>query len=382
MGPHESPHLIPGWATALIVIAVVAIIFALLSVLFVRYRRRSIPLAKPVDLFRKSTVAHGPKPMRVDVFGVVYQTKLAKQQIAKEFEMVQEYSSRLSLVKTREVGQSEKNQNRNRFVDIIPYDDNYVSLQKEQGLPLSTYVNASYVDDLDGVGKVIVTQGPKQNTVLDFWRMALEHRARHIVMLTNNQEQGRVKCVQYWPPHGQMLHFDDLSLLTVDEEEIHPGLIKRTIEVTLENEDGDEEEVVHKVSQLHLTSWPDHGVPDHISSVLAFLRVAETHRDDNYTIVHCSAGVGRTGTFLALQHLTELVKSRESSIDILSTVLQLRELRPKMVQSLQQYTFLYQAMDMFIKMQRSGQDFPEKVVVKDEVLEAGVDNFGFEHVKL
>ena len=85
--------------------------------------------------------------MRVDVFGVVYQTKLAKQQIAKEFEMVQEYSSRLSLVKTREVissklfssfssqsfpiqvGQSEKNQNRNRFVDIIPYDDNYVSLQ-------------------------------------------------------------------------------------------------------------------------------------------------------------------------------------------------------------------------------------------------------------
>ena len=129
--------------------------------------------------------------MRVDVFGVVYQTKLAKQQIAKEFEMVQEYSSRLSLVKTREVssklifylfqqlpikvGQSEKNQNRNRFVDIIPYDDNYVSLQvhklsshiskvicltfqKEQGLPPSTYVNASYVDDLDGVGKVIVTQ--------------------------------------------------------------------------------------------------------------------------------------------------------------------------------------------------------------------------------
>ena len=81
--------------------------------------------------------------MRVDVFGVVYQTKLANQQIAKEFETVQEYSSRLSLVKTREVslklrflfsfpiqvGQSEKNQNRNRFVDIIPYDDNYVSLQ-------------------------------------------------------------------------------------------------------------------------------------------------------------------------------------------------------------------------------------------------------------
>lgn len=180
-----------------------------------------------------------------------------------------------------------------------------------------------------------------------------------------------------------MLHFDDLSLLTLDEEEIHPGLIKRTIEVTLENEDGDDdEEIVHKVTQLHLTSWPDHGVPDHVSSVLAFLKVVEAHRDDSYSIVHCSAGVGRTGTFLALQHLTELVKNGESSIDILSTVLQLRELRPKMVQSLQQYMFLYQALDIFIKMHRSGQDFPDQVVVKDEVLEAGVDNFGFEHVKL
>ena len=156
--PHESPHSIPGWATALIILVTLAVIFTLLGVIFVRFRRRSIPLAKPVDLLRKSTVAHGPKPMRVDVFGVMYQTKLAKGMIAKEFEMVQEYSVRLGATKTRDVGQLEKNQNRNRFVDIIPYDDNYITLQKEQGLPPSTYVNASYVEDLEGLGRVIVTQ--------------------------------------------------------------------------------------------------------------------------------------------------------------------------------------------------------------------------------
>ena len=96
--------------------------------------------------------------MRVDVFGVMYQTKVTRGQITKEFDTVQEYSARLNTTKSRDVGQMEMNQNRNRFVDIIPYDDNYVNLQQEQGLPPSTYVNASYVDDLDGVGRVIVTQ--------------------------------------------------------------------------------------------------------------------------------------------------------------------------------------------------------------------------------
>jgi len=380
--PHESPHSIPGWATALIILVTLAVIFTLLGVIFVRFRRRSIPLAKPVDLLRKSTVAHGPKPMRVDVFGVMYQTKLAKGMIAKEFEMVQEYSVRLGATKTRDVGQLEKNQNRNRFVDIIPYDDNYITLQKEQGLPPSTYVNASYVEDLEGLGRVIVTQGPKQNTVVDFWRMVVEHRARHIIMLTNTQEQGRVKCVQYWPTHGQRIHFDALSLYTAEEEEIHPGLLRRKVEVTMEDEEGEEEErEVHSVSQLHLTSWPDHVLPAHVNSLLAFLQVASTFKDDNYLVVHCSAGVGRTGTFLALQHLTELVRSGESSVDILATVLLLRETRPKMVQTLQQYSFLYQAMDVFIKSWKRGEIVPA-VVLKDDVLDSGMDNFGFEHVQL
>ena len=113
---------------------------------------------------------------------------------------------------------------------IIPFDDNYVSLETEQGTPPSTYINASYIDNMDVLDKVIVTQGPKQNTVLDFWALVVEKQCRHIIMLTNCQEQGRVKCFQYWPPSGQMLHFDHISLFTSEEREVHPGLLIRKIE--------------------------------------------------------------------------------------------------------------------------------------------------------
>ena len=161
VGSSPSPdpqHHLPGWATATILLAVTTVLLLLLGLLLVRRKRRKIPLARPVDLFRKSTVAQGSSPMRLDVFGVMYQSKLAQGQLSKEFDLVQEFSARINSTKTKNVGQAEVNQNRNRFVDIIPYDDNYVSLQKEQGLPPSTYVNASYVDDLEGVGRVIVTQ--------------------------------------------------------------------------------------------------------------------------------------------------------------------------------------------------------------------------------
>ena len=160
-------------------------------------------------------------------FEQTFKERSEKGEIQKEFEMIQEYSATLNQRKTRDVGQSEINQNRNRFIDIIPFDDNYVSLEVEQGMPPSTYVNASYIDNMDVLDKVIVTQGPKQNTVLDFWRLVVEKQCRHVIMLTNCQEQGRVKCFQYWPPTGQMLHFDHISLFTSEEKEVHqPATIR------------------------------------------------------------------------------------------------------------------------------------------------------------
>ena len=290
-------HPIPGWGLALICLAVAAILFIAGWLFFLRYRRSKIPLARPVNsIFRRDTEKRKTldSAILVKMFEATFRERSLRGEIAKEFEKVQEFSAALNMRKSREAGQSEINCNRNRFIDIIPFDDNYVSLSREQGIPPSTYINASYLDNMDVLDKIIVTQGPKQNTVLDFWRMVIEKKCRHIIMLTNCQEQGRVKCFQYWPPSGQMLHFDDVSLFTADETEIHPGLLIRKIEVTVEDEDG-QAATVHEVRQLHLSSWPDHGVPEHVESVLAFVRVAANFRDADYSVVHCSAGVGRTG---------------------------------------------------------------------------------------
>ena len=253
-------------------------------------------------MFRKNTENRKTSDSAIVVtsFDQTFRNRSMRGDITKEFEMIQEFSAALNIQKTRDVGQSEINHNRNRFIDIIPFDDNHVSLSTEQGLPPSSYINASYIDNMDALDKIIVTQGPKQNTVLDFWKMVLEKKCSHVIMLTNCQEQGRVKCFQYWPPSGQMLHFDDISLFTSEETEIHTGLIMRKIEVTLEDDDDRDTPEVHIVRQLHLTNWPDHGVPEHVNSILAFVKVASTFKDSDYTVVHCSAGVGRTGKKLPL----------------------------------------------------------------------------------
>ena len=295
-------HPIPGWGLALICLAVAAVLFIAGWLFFLRYRRSKIPLAVPVkSIFRRETEKRKTldSAILVKMFEATFRERSIRGEIAKEFEKVQEFSAALNMMKTREAGQAEINCNRNRFIDIIPFDDNYVSLSREQGIPPSTYINASYLDNMDVLDKIIVTQGPKQNTVLDFWRMVIDKKCRHIIMLTNCQEQGRVKCFQYWPPSGQMLHFDDVSLFTADETEIHPGLLIRKIEVTVEDEEG-QAASVHEVRQLHLSSWPDHGVPEHVESVLAFVRVAANFRDADYSVVHCSAGVGRTGEAITL----------------------------------------------------------------------------------
>lgn len=368
-------HPLPGWALALILLSVTGVLLAGVFIVFLKYRRSRIPLAKPVQgLFRKSTVDRSPRPIRAANFHKEYQNRLSNYLLAEEFERVQEFSARINASKPRTIGQAEKNRNRNRFVDIIPFDDNYVQLEKEEGSPASDYVNASYINNVHGVGKVIATQGPKQNTVVEFWRMVIEKGSRHIINLTNNMEGGRVKCFQYWPPNGQMLHFDDISLFTQDEKEMHPGLFIRKIEVQL----GDEPEAdVHVVEQLHLTTWPDHSVPSNINSLIAFLNVCDKFGGSAYTTIHCSAGVGRTGTLVALRSL--LHAAREGlSLDVMKTVFQLRALRPKLVQTFEQYALLYQVMDAYLE-----RDLEDEVVLPaDDVLDAGIDNFGFEHVKL
>jgi len=375
---NNKSHPLPSWAYALISIVIAALLIGVLFFFFLKYRRKQIPLAKPISsMLRKSTIVRSPQPIRVKDFKDEYQIRLSNFSINEEFERVQEHSARINASKMRRIGQEEKNRNRNRFVDIIPFDDNLVLLDKEEGHPASNYINASYIKDVPGISQVIATQGPKQNTVVEFWRMVLEKKCKHLINLTNTTEGGRVKCYQYWPPNGQMLHFDDISLFTQEEIEINTGLFFRKIEVQM----GDEEECeTHTVQQLHLTTWPDHSVPNNISYLLEFLRVTEEFGYDGYTIVHCSAGVGRTGTYLALRSLISQSKL-EDEVDVMKTVFKLRSQRPKLVQTFEQYVLLYQVLSVYLA-KEEGLCEDSVDISGDIVLDAGIENFGFEHVKL
>ena len=185
----------------------------------------------------------------------------------------------------------------------------------------------------------IATQGPKRNTVVDFWNMILDQGSRTVVCLTNLVEAGKVKCFQYWPDEQQMLHFDELTLFTREEEATEDGgCVIRKIEVSREEEEGEEESV--EVTQFHLTAWPDHGAPTTTGPLLDLCRLLLSRRRahpgrEPPPVAHCSAGVGRTGTLLAtLMILKQIEVQRETEVDVTAVVRHLREQRPKMVQTL------------------------------------------------
>uniref|UniRef100_A0A3P8TAE3 Protein tyrosine phosphatase receptor type Q n=1 Tax=Amphiprion percula TaxID=161767 RepID=A0A3P8TAE3_AMPPE len=230
------------------------------------------------------------------------------------------------------------NKSKNRFPNIKP-NNNRVKLLSEPGTAGSDYINASFVSGYLCPNEFIATQGPLPGTVADFWRMIWETGTRTIAMLTHCYEKGRSRCHQYWPDDDNKLMtvFSDILISKVSEE-VLPDWTVRTLKV---------EKLQHGhyilVRHFNYTSWPEHGVPDSCSTLIKFVKAVRAHRHENTTIaVHCSAGVGRTGVFIALDHLIQHVRDHEF-VDIYGLVAELRRERMCMVQNLAQYIFLHQS---------------------------------------
>ncbi|XP_023811637.1 phosphatidylinositol phosphatase PTPRQ isoform X3 [Oryzias latipes] len=227
------------------------------------------------------------------------------------------------------------NKSKNRFPNIKPYNNNRVKLLSEPGTAGSDFINASFVSGYLCPNEFIATQGPLPGTVADFWRMIWETGTRSIAMLTQCYEKGRIRCHKYWPEDNKpMTVFSDILISKVSEEAF-PDWTIRTLKV---------EKHGHYILVKHFnyTSWPEHGVPESCSTFIKFVKAIRSHRHDNSTIaVHCSAGVGRTGVFIALDHLIQHVRDHEF-VDIYGLVAELRSERMCMVQNLAQYIFLHQ----------------------------------------
>ncbi|XP_070295904.1 LOW QUALITY PROTEIN: phosphatidylinositol phosphatase PTPRQ-like [Salvelinus sp. IW2-2015] len=182
----------------------------------------------------------------------------------------------------------------------------------------------------------IATQGPLPGTVADFWRMIWETRTQTIAMLTQCYEKGRIRCHQYWPEDNKPVTVFGDIIITKLTEDVYPDWTVRALKV---ERHGDYMVVHH----FNYTSWPEHGVPESSTTLIQFVRAIRANRHENTTIVvHCSAGVGRTGVFIALDHLIQHVSDHDF-VDIYGLVAELRSERMCMVQNLAQYMFLHQS---------------------------------------
>ncbi|XP_069719043.1 receptor-type tyrosine-protein phosphatase F isoform X11 [Phaenicophaeus curvirostris] len=232
----------------------------------------------------------------------------------------------------------EVNKPKNRYANVIAYDHSRVILTSIDGVPGSDYINANYIDGYRKQNAYIATQGPLPETLSDFWRMVWEQRTATIVMMTRLEEKSRVKCDQYWPSRGTETYgMIQVTLLETVE------LATYTVRSFVLYKNGSSEK--RELRQFQFMAWPDHGVPEYPTPILAFLRRVKACNpsDAGPMVVHCSAGVGRTGCFIVIDAMLERMK-HEKTVDIYGHVTCMRSQRNYMVQTEDQYIFIHEAL--------------------------------------
>lgn len=242
----------------------------------------------------------------------------------------------------------------NRYRNILPNKKTRVRLHQKGKDPITTYINANFVVNAYGnPNGYIASQGPTPNTSDDFWRMVWEQGTTAIVMITGLVEKGREKCFRYWPEdttapveHGEF---------RIEASKVAPLGDYTETSITLTHKKSGETRQVH---HFWYTAWPDHGVPTNTegaADMLAAVREYSSDADQPW-VVHCSAGVGRTGTFIGIDTGIHLLNAN-GEVDVLTLVNQMRSCRGQMVQSPYQARFVYTVLrDYADKFNRQNQD--------------------------
>ncbi|XP_061194974.1 receptor-type tyrosine-protein phosphatase epsilon-like [Saccostrea echinata] len=240
-----------------------------------------------------------------------------------------------------DAGKKEENMVKNRYKTTFPYDHSRVILRTESG---SDYINANYIEGADREREYIAAQGPKQNTLDDFWEMIWQENVFSIVMLTNLKEGTKVKCHQYWPDVNKSRNYDTVSVKLTEEKEYAFYIVRK---MTARHNESKESRTV---TQYHYTAWPDHGTPDPLFLIVFLDHVTRTGTNQNNspTIVHCSAGIGRTGTYIALDTLERKGRKRKK-VNVAEYVKKMRENRMNMVQTYEQYMVIFLALNEIFK---------------------------------
>ncbi|KYN41587.1 Tyrosine-protein phosphatase 69D [Trachymyrmex septentrionalis] len=241
--------------------------------------------------------------------------------------------------RTTRASEAQENLYKNRYPDIKCYDQTRVRLAQMDGICGSDYINANFVLGYKERKKFICAQGPMENTVCDYWRMIWEQHLELILMLTNLEEYSKTKCAKYWPDKRETKNFGDITVEHVKERAYSDYVVRELKMTRLGERDS------RVIVQYHFLVWKDFVAPEHPHAILRFIkRVNEAYSlEKGPILVHCSAGVGRTGTLVALDSLLQQL-AEEGQVSIFNTVCDLRHQRNFLVQSLKQYIFIYRAL--------------------------------------
>ncbi|XP_039582331.1 receptor-type tyrosine-protein phosphatase C isoform X1 [Passer montanus] len=328
-----------------LVFLIVVTVIALLLVLYKIYDLHKKKLSNSSEGVNLVAVKDDDKqllniePIPSELLLDTYKRKIADEGrlFLEEFQSIPRVFSKFSIKEAKK----SHNQNKNRYIDILPYDHNRVELSEMPGDPGSDYINASYIDGFKEPRKYIAAQGPKDETTDDFWRMIWEQKATIIVMVTRCEEGKRNKCAQYWPSmeNGTATYGD--IIVKIYESKTCPDYVIQKLHIT----NGRERTAGRDVTHIQFTSWPDHGVPEDPHLLLKLRRRVNALSNffSGPIVVHCSAGVGRTGTYIGIDAMLEGLDA-EGRVDVYGYIVKLRRQRCLMVQVESQYILIHQAL--------------------------------------
>ncbi|CUM63536.1 uncharacterized protein PRCAT00001114001 [Priceomyces carsonii] len=252
---------------------------------------------------------------------------------------------------------------KNRYKDVLLYEHSRVKLNDANKKQLCDYIHASYIDPIEslpqltehsqtisGFLKYIATQGPLEQTMGDFWKCVINHMSPIIVSLADEFENGIKKCSPFWRSGSYVSNNNLIKVTLVIEEKVNPQMVFRVFDISMDNI------VFHTVFQMHVVAWPDQGILDcddllRIIILKKYVLLEIKNLTLHYpTIIHCSAGCGRTGTFCAIDSIVNILMANDSielTFDpVCETVNHFRKQRISMVENLRQYYLIY---DMLLK---------------------------------